>query len=112
MVQVIYRPRLREVEALRLFAENATSLLEEVIGATAEPVTAEWDRGENAALRSVAVLRLSDFSGWVTGIFDPEELAEPGELRSRLRFLWIDLLQIRSGKILESLLANDKEGDT
>ena len=112
MVQVIYRPRLREVEALRLFAEKATSLLEEVIGATAEPVTAEWDRGENARMRSVVVLRLSDFSGSVTGIFDLEELEEPEELSSRLRFLWGDLLQIRSGKLLESLLRSEsEEGD-
>jgi hypothetical protein len=112
VIEVIYRPGLREAGPLLRLAEAATSRLEEVIGQTAEPVTAEWDRAENFALRPVVVLRLSDFSGSVMAIFEPQELEQPNELRSRLRFLWWDLLQIRSGKLLESLLGSEgKQGD-
>jgi hypothetical protein len=104
VIQASYRPRLRETPSLFHLAEKAMSQLEEAIGQTAEPVTAEWDRGENFALRPVVLLRLSDFSGSVMAVFEPQELEEPNKLRSRLRFLWGDLLQIRSGKLLERLL--------
>jgi len=110
--EVIYRPRLREVEPLLRLAEKATNPLEEVIGDTAEPVTAEWDRGENSALRPVVVLRLSDFSGSVMAVFEPKELEEPTWLPRRLSFLWGDLLRIRSRKLLDSLLeAEGKQRD-
>ena len=107
MNQVIYRDGIKQAGALRSAAEEATRQLEDVLGPLAESVSVEWDRGEDAAIRSVLVLRLFDADGSVTAIFDPKELKELSYLRSRLRLLWGDLLQIRLGKQLEVVLGGE-----
>ena len=111
MNQVIYRDGIQQGGPLRLATEEATKRLEEEVGPLAEIVSVEWDRGEDAALCSVVILRLFDPSGSVTAIFDPEELKEPTRLRRRFRLLWGDLLQIRLGKQLETVLRADGNGE-
>ncbi|MFO0967057.1 MAG: hypothetical protein U0793_15935 [Gemmataceae bacterium] len=83
---------------------KTTSMLEDVLGASADLVSGKWDRKEDAKGRPVYTLQLSDWSGAVTGVFAPAELKQTSQLRMRFNRLWGDLLQIRSHKQLEELL--------
>jgi hypothetical protein len=89
---------------LYTLAKKATELLGEVPGSNPWLVTAEWDRGEDDRSRAVVTLRLSDYTGSVTGVFDPKELESPSQTRKRLYRLWGDLLQARSHRQLQDLL--------
>jgi hypothetical protein len=103
MNQVIYRDGFKQAGPLRVAADKATQLLEEECGSLANTVSVEWDRGEDASMQSVLVLRLFDSDGSVTAVLEPKELEEPKQLRGRLRSLWRKLLDIRGRKLLASI---------
>jgi hypothetical protein len=109
MPEVVYRQGLKEDQELYRSAQQGTKTLVEILGPSADSVTAEWDRGEAAPGQTVIILRLSDFAGSVTAVFDPGELDSPARLRSRLRLLWGDLLRIRSHHYLQTLLGADAQ---
>lgn len=106
-----YGNRIRQSAELLTLAKQANSRLEEMLGSSANLVAAEWDRSEDATGRSIVTLRLSDFTGFVTTAFDPQELASPSQISRRLNRLWGDLLQVRSDVQFRQLQeAGDPEG--
>jgi hypothetical protein len=111
VTQTTYREGIQQVANHFGLVQKATALLEEVLSQSTEVVTAEWDQGTDALGRPVIILRLSDFAGSVTGTFEPSELDSFKHARSRLRDLYDDLLQIRTGKLLARLLDKDKDGE-
>jgi hypothetical protein len=57
--------------------QQATKQLEEIVGRSADQVTAEWDRGQDERGRTFFSLKLSDRTGEVTAQFTPKELQHP-----------------------------------
>jgi hypothetical protein len=83
--------------------QPATKYLEEILGHAEDPVTAEWDRAEDAGGRVWFTLKLSDFMGSAEAKFARDELTLPNHMRMRLRDLWGDLLQARSNAQVKKL---------
>ena len=90
--------------------QQATQWLEEIVGQRDDPVTAEWDRAEDAGGHAWFTLTLSDFTASVRAQFAREELPLPKHIRMRLRDLWGDLLQARSNAQVKKLQELVKEG--
>ena len=111
MNEVKYGYTIQKDKAMRALAEQRTAQLEEVLGDLAPEVSAEWDKGEDAMVRPVVTLRLSDFSGWVMGVFEPKELENVPHMQSRFRLLWGDLLEVRRHQQLQQLLGGGQRGD-
>lgn len=103
MKEVEYGYHIRQVPALFRLAEQRTSQLEELLGPSASRVSGEWDRSEDAQGQPVVTLRLKDFTGSVTTVFEPKELESPTHMNQRLNRLWLDLLQVRSQQQLQEL---------
>jgi hypothetical protein len=99
----VIRNNLNQEPNLRKLVETATTLLDEVLGNSRGLVSVDWDLGEDGEGRPVLTLKLSDFTGAVTGTFAPDELAKTQHMKTRLFRLWGDLLQIRNAKQLESI---------
>ena len=99
----VVRNNINREAGLRNQVDSATKLLDEVLGTSRELVSVDWDLGEDGQGRSVLTLKLSDFTGTVTGTFAPDELAKTQHMKTRLFKLWGDLLQIRNTKQLESI---------
>jgi hypothetical protein len=95
-MEIRYTDRAREWEPGYSLLQQATAQLEEVIGAPAARVRAEWDRIEDERARPLYTLRISDWTGSAQTRFAPEELTFPAHTRTRLHRLWGDLLQVRS----------------
>lgn len=83
--------------------KQATRQLEEVIGRSAERVSAEWDRVDDATGRTSFVLKVKDTTGEAQASFDPEELQRPISAKIRMHQVWGQLLQIRNHKLLQDL---------
>src|SRR5438552_3583100 len=98
MKEVIYGYGIRQARDLLALAQQRTAQLEEVLGPSSSLVSAEWDRGEDAGGQAVVTLRLSDFSGSATTVFEPKELESISHMRLRFYRLWSDLLQVRNDK--------------
>jgi len=103
MKEVVYGHRIRQVKDLLARAQERTAQLEELLGQSASLVSGEWDRSEDAQGRPVVTLRLWDFTGSVTTVFDPKELESSAHMNQRLYRLWGDLLQVRSQEQLREL---------
>jgi hypothetical protein len=102
---VRYGYGVRQAGDLLALVSSANRVLSEVLGASAGLVSAEWDRTEDARGRPIVTLRLSDFTGAVTGTFAANELRSYPVLRNRLYSLWGDLLQVRNHRQLQELSA-------
>jgi hypothetical protein len=103
MKEVVYGHRLRQAKELLACAQQRSAQLEELLGQSAPLVSAEWDRSEDAEGQPVVTLRLWDFTGSVTTVFDPKELESSAQMNQRLYRLWGDLLQVRSQEQLKEL---------
>lgn len=91
-------------------AVAATSLLKDILGASADLVQVNWslafEAGPNGP-RPVAQLELSDpFAGSKSATFASSEFDQLLHLRFRLYDIWGDLLQKRSQQNLEQLEAS------
>jgi hypothetical protein len=106
--EVTYRQGLREMPRLLALAQQATETLDEILGAHASLVTAEWDSGRNGRGDDVLILTLSDWIGSAIGIFEPREWQDPIHLRLGLRQVWADLLRKRTHKQLQELLSSSE----
>jgi hypothetical protein len=102
-MKAIYDESLRQADELFMLAQQATRRLEEVLGRSGDPVTAEWGRTTDEQGRPVVTLRLSDWAGTVMARFSPAELTHADTLGARLHRLWGDLLQVRSHRQLDKL---------
>ncbi len=111
MKSVEYDEKLRQTEGLFLQAQQATKVLDEVLGRSAGQVTAEWERSEDGQGRDLVTLRISDWTGATSTGFAPWELEQPDRLRARLRHVWGDLLQTRNEKQLQELMRTGGEGE-
>ncbi|OWK38594.1 hypothetical protein FRUB_07714 [Fimbriiglobus ruber] len=100
---VTYGYGLRQTSELLVTVQQTMPLLEEILGLSAAHISAEWDRAEGETGQSVVTLRLSDNWGAVTGTIRPAEFAKRATLRSRLNWLWGDLLEVRNHNQLKSL---------
>ena len=82
----------------------------EETGPTSKRVTADWDLVTDADRRRWVTLTLSDDTGIrVETRFMPDEFANDSRLLARLYRVWGDLLQERSHKQLDALLAGSSE---
>ncbi len=97
-MKVTYSEKARQWGEGYQLVQNATKRLEEILGPSADQVTAEWDRTEDALRHVQYTLALRDFTGEVQATFSPAELTFDDYVRARLFRLWGDLLQIRSDK--------------
>src|SRR5712664_1951292 len=86
-----------------LYLQQASEQLKEVLGSSADHVSAAWDRTQDNKGRPLYSLRISDSTGEAEAKFAPDELPRPTHLRVRLYRLWGDLLQARSRRQLEEL---------
>jgi hypothetical protein len=107
MNEVRYSSGLQGKADLFALTQQANALLADIIAPSLDPVTVEWDVGEDALGRSVLILRLSDFAGSFTGTFEPKELQEERYLPLRFRGLWGRLLQQGAKKQLEALIGQE-----
>lgn len=85
--------------------DEASKLLERVIGPSAHFVTAAWDLTEDDRGHPLIGLEVSDWTGSVGYRFAVAELSNEPHLRRRLHRLWGDLLQVRSHVQLDNILA-------
>jgi hypothetical protein len=83
--------------------QKVTEQLEDIVGKSAEQVTAEWKRGQDKRGRTLYTLNISDSTEQVAADFAPQELRSPSQMRLRLLELWGDFLQVRSHKQLQKL---------
>ena len=102
----VIRGNVNQSEKLKHLVEEATNVLGTLLGPSRGNVFIEWDSAEDSRKHTVLVLQLSDLTGSVTATFDPSELADATQMRSRLNHLWGDLLQIRSHKQIQRLLSS------
>lgn len=102
-MKVIYSDKAQQGGEGNILLQEATKRLDEVIGPSADRVTAEWDRKDENG-HPLYTLRISDQTESATASLAPDELASPKHLRVRLYQLWDDVLQERSHKQLKRLL--------
>jgi hypothetical protein len=95
-MNVIYQEKAKERKTDLSLLQHASRVLEEVIGRSADRITAEWDRTEDPKGRLLYTLDLRDGSSQIQAYFSPEELTSPAYMRVRLYRVWGDLLQVRS----------------
>jgi hypothetical protein len=110
-MNVTYQNKAKQWGEGYALLQQATKRLEEVLGPSAELVSAEWTQGQDARGRIIYTLTLSDFTGQVSATFAPEELQSPNHLRIRLLDLCGDLLQARSDAQMKKLKQLVAEGD-
>lgn len=105
-MKVIYSDKARQGGEGATLLQEATKRLDEVLGPSADRVTAEWDRKDDNG-HALYTLRISDQTESATASLAPDELTSPALLRMRLHLLWGDLLQERNHKELQELLRGD-----
>ncbi|MBV9122999.1 MAG: hypothetical protein JO112_06565 [Planctomycetes bacterium] len=103
MKEVVYGYWIQQDRELLSLTQQRMAQLEEVLGASGSQVSAEWDRSADARGEAVVTLRLSDFTGSATTVFQPEELKDPSHMRTRFYLLWSALLQVRIQHQLQEL---------
>ncbi|HEX4591301.1 MAG TPA: hypothetical protein VH120_15300 [Gemmataceae bacterium] len=94
---------IKSDKQLAAAVDEASSLLETILGRAADTVTAEWSIEADPQGRKVVLLKISDWTGAVSTMIAPEDLSRPYRLYSRLHKLWGDLLQVRSDRQLQKL---------
>lgn len=99
----VVRSKLNKAGVLKDKVIVANGWLQDVLGKSRRLVTAEWDLAEDARVRPVVTLTLSDYTGTVTTTFDPVELTDKEQMQFRLNRLWGNLLEIRFDKEIEGL---------
>lgn len=104
-MKVIYTDKAKQRGEEYPLLQQASQRLEEIVGPSADSVTAEWDRTEDGRGRMLYTLRISDWTGSATAALAPDELRSTVNLRHRLLQLWGDLLQIRNQYQLQKLMA-------
>ncbi len=106
-----YSDQTRQRAEDHLLLEQATKSLEKIVNPSLGLFSAKWDRGEDERGHTVYSLMISDDSEEVSTTFTPDELRHPNHMRSRLRDLWDDLLQVQSNKRVKKLLQYLAEGE-
>jgi hypothetical protein len=102
-VKVTYDDSLTRDPLLYSAAERATKDIEEKVSRLEDPVAVDWSRSENGPGTPAARLRLTDWSGSVSGELTLDELQDRDATRARVNRLWGNLLQMRSAAQIKKL---------
>jgi len=103
-----YAVQLRADPELLHLAEEASTVLADLVRSADRPVLGEWDRARTSRGEPLLVLRLLDKGelpagteapGAVTGVFEPDDLRDSLRRTIRLGQLWSDSLRARSDAI-------------
>jgi hypothetical protein len=106
-MEVIYSDDTkRRPEEFKLLSE-ATEQLEQLIGASAARVKAEWDCFQDNTGNITYTLKITDWMGSATATFWRPELAKPLHMLVRLSRLWGDLIQVRIDKQLQKVAQDE-----
>lgn len=110
MKEVVYTDRARQDPKEFAALQAVTNVLEEVSTPSRDIVTAEWDRATGPRGGPAYILRLSDWSGSASQVFEPNDL-DPNSrsLRWRLFNLWDDVLANRTHRLLEDIRRGGEE---
>jgi hypothetical protein len=101
-----YTQRLHDRPELLNAAQQASTVLDDVLGESAERVDATWDAITDQKGRELVVLTVQDpFAGAVSTEFSPDEFQSRRHLDRRLYRFWGDVLQTRSHVQLDQLRA-------
>lgn len=84
---------------------RANELLEVELGRSSGLVSASWKLLYDDRDRILLRLTISDWTGSVYTIFTPDDLKDAWKTQGRISWLWGDLLQIRSHKLLDEMQA-------
>jgi len=98
-------PEIGSDSKLQGAVENAMHVLEQAVGDSSRLLRVQWEKTTDDKNRPLVRVRLKDWTGEVEGYFAPQDLTSDDTLRGRFYKLYGDLLQIRSHKQLEELLA-------
>lgn len=97
---------VRDDPALAAIIEQSKGMLEKIVGPHSAPlVDARWSASADRG-KPIVTLTLSDWT-WPTGVqaqFEPNDLASPSQMRSKMSWLWGDLLQERNHQQIRDLL--------
>lgn len=102
-MNVIYRGQAKQEGQEHALLQQATKVLEDIVGSSHEEVSAIWEQSRDARGRILYTVNLSDSTGQVSTTFDLRELRSLKPLRGRFLSLWGDLLQVRSDAQLKKL---------
>lgn len=100
-----YDEKLRQDPELFALTKKANQQLEIDVGPTLSSANVVWDFENGDGAQPAAKLKLSDWAGSVGRVFAREDLESPW-LSYRLIRLWGDLLENRSQKQIDKLLAS------
>ncbi len=104
MQNVTYSDKLKQAPTLYRLAEKASTYLDDVISRRFTPlVSVEWDGTQDDRGQPIVTLSLKEEGDEVTARFDPKELEDGREMKSRLRDLWDGLLKIQIHKHFDKL---------
>lgn len=101
-MNVTYSEKAKESNEAYSYLRQATGYLEEVLGQSSGLVNAEWDRTDDKG-RSYYTLRISDWTGGASTMFDIHELKSAERMRVRLYRLWGELIQVRVNKAFQKV---------
>ena len=104
---VLYDVKLTNMSDLQGRLELANRILAEVLGPSSRYIIASWEMSEDDNGRPLVLLTVRYSSISASASFSPDELDNRLHLRQRFLRLWSDLLQSRSSKQLEKILAGD-----
>lgn len=98
-------PGIRAEPRLQGGVEFATGVLGQTVGHSSSLLRLRWDKASDDRGRPLVRMTLEDWTGKVDTYFAPDDLTSEESLRGRFYKVYGDLLQIRSHKQLEELLA-------
>jgi hypothetical protein len=102
-INVTLSENLRTANGEAAALQTASDELQEIVGKTSIPASAEWDLIQDQRGNRRYKLKFSDCLGEVSGEFTGAELHSPRQLQRRLRRLWGDQLQMRSHRLRERM---------
>ncbi|HET6573223.1 MAG TPA: carbon storage regulator [Fimbriiglobus sp.] len=106
-------PAVLDNPELGPLVRRAAKLLAKQAEGTLLPARARWDLGQDERNRPVVRVEVSDETGSVNASFSPVELSDEAKARDELIWLWGDMLQVRSDRLMDQLLLSVlAEGET
>jgi hypothetical protein len=108
-MEISYSPKIKQWHQGYALLQNATTVLEDVLGTSATYVKGEWDSREDERGRVLITLKINDFTDEALASFAPDEFASMLHVRIRMHQLWGQLLQQRNHRQLQEIEAGSQE---
>jgi hypothetical protein len=112
MKNVEIDPAIQADPSLLLSVRRANELLDVELGRSAGLVSAAWSLLRDDRDRPLVRLAISDWTGTADTVFTPADLGDGDRLWDRLNWLWGDLLQVRSHKLIEKMQATSSSDES